>query len=110
MIEVDKNKNNDKEINYNKKYRSISKIIIILEIIIFLLFNMIIRCACGIPFFYSIPPVIILIIEIILYFITRNRVGIKKVQKWMFVVYIIQLIIFYISLVAIRNPHNTIIS
>ena len=40
----------------------------------------------------------------------KNRVGIKKEQKWMFVVYIILLIIFYIWHVAIRNPHNTIIS
>ena len=37
MIEVDKNKNNDKKINYNKKYRSISKIIIILEFFYFLI-------------------------------------------------------------------------
>lgn len=69
-----------------------------------------IRCACGRAFFNPIPPIIILMIEIILYFITRNRVGTKKEQKMMVIVYIILLIIFCISLVAIQNPHNTIIS
>jgi len=46
----------------------------------------------------------------IFYFITRNRVGTKKEQKMMVIVYIMLLISFYISLVAIQNPHNTIIS
>lgn len=109
MISTEKNSIKDNQINYNKRYRIISKIFIILELLMFLFVNTFIRCACGRPFFNSIPPIIVLIIEIILYFITRNRVGTKQEQKKIVIVYIMLLIIFCISLVAIQNPHNTII-
>ena len=105
MISTEENSIKDNQINYNKRYRIISKIFIILELLMFLFVNTFIRCACGRPFFNSIPPIIVLIIEIILYFITRNRVGTKQEQKKI----VMLLIIFCISLVAIQNPHNTII-
>ena len=109
MISTEENSIKDNQINYNKRYRIISKIFIILELLMFLFVNTFIRCACGRPFFNSIPPIIVLIIVIILYFITRNRVGTKQEQKKIVIVYIMLLIIFCISLVAIQNPHNTII-
>ena len=69
-----------------------------------------IRCACGIPTFNAIPPIIVFIINVIFYFITRNRVDTKKDLKFMIIVYILLLMIFCISLVAIPNQHHTIIS
>lgn len=110
MISTEENVIKDKKINYNKRYKIMSKIFIILELLMLLFVNTFIRCACGRAFFNQIPPIIMLMIEIILYFITRNRVGTNKEQKMMVIVYIILLIIFCISLVAIQNPHNTIIS
>lgn len=107
---MDEKINQNKQINYNKIYRTICKIIIILELLMFLFVNTFIRCSCGISTFNSIPPIIVLIINIIFYFITRNRVNTKKELKSMIIVYITLLIIFSIALVAIRNPHNTIIS
>lgn len=109
MVSTEENIIKDNQINYNKSYKIISKIFIIFELLMFLFVNTFIRCACGRSVFNSILPIIVLIIEIILYFITRNRVGTKKEQKKMVIVYIILLIIFCISLVAIQNPHNTII-
>lgn len=104
----EKNNNLNKKNKFNKRYRNISKTFIIIECIIFLFFNIFVRCSCGIPFFNSIPPIIFLIIEIVLYFNTRNRVATKEQQKWMFIVYIILFIVFCICLVAIKNPHTTI--
>lgn len=110
MVDMNKEINKDKQINYNKRYRTASKIFIVLEFLIFLFFNRVTRCSCGIPAFNSIPPMIVWIIEVILYFITRNRVDTKKEQKKMIIVYIILLIIFGIALIAIQNPHDLIIS
>lgn len=92
----------------NKMYRTTSKIFMIMEFIIILFFFFVIRCSCNIPQFNPIPPVIILIAEIILYFVTRNRVDSRKKQIIMLAIYIFLLIIFSLVLVAIRNPHSII--
>ena len=92
----------------NKMYRTTSKVFMIMEFIIILFFFLVIRCSCNIPQFNPIPPVIILIAEIILYFVTRNRVDSRKKQIIMLAIYIFLLIIFSLALVAIRNPHSII--
>ena len=110
MISTEKNSIKDNKIDYNKRYRIISKIFISLELLMLLFVNSLIRCACGIPTFNAIPPIIVFIINVIFYFITRNRVDTKKDLKFMIIVYILLLMIFCISLVAIPNRHHTIIS
>lgn len=110
MTSTEENSIKDNQIDYSKRYRIISKIFIVLKLLLFLIVNTLIRCACGIPTFNAIPPIIVFIINVIFYFITRNRVDTKKELKFMIIVYILLLMIFCISLVAIPNQHHTIIA
>jgi len=81
MTSTEENSIKDNQIDYSKRYRIISKIFIVLELLLFLFVNTLIRCACGIPTFNAIPPIIVFIINVIFYFITRNRVDTKKELK-----------------------------
>ena len=110
MTSTEENSIKDNQIDYSKRYRIISKIFIVLELLLFLFVNTLIRCACGIPTINAIPPIIVFIINVIFYFITRNSVDTKKELKFMIIVYILLLMIFCISLVAIPNQHHTIIA
>ena len=51
MTSTEENSIKDNQINYNKRYRIIRKIFIVLELLMFLFFNTFIRCACGRLFF-----------------------------------------------------------
>ena len=51
MTSTEENSIKDNQIDYSKRYRIISKIFIVLELLLFLFVNTFIRCACGRPFF-----------------------------------------------------------